>query len=78
MTYEAIAIFDNGHRLSWELEDYQVDEFVDAVYRKIVYKDDKTGVISWLPPDRLHHLIVKPNLESPKCQETIVPDDLKT
>lgn len=68
MIYEAIATFDNGRVLSFELQDYQVHDFVASVYNKLVYTDEKTGVISWLPPEKLHHLIVKPNLESHPCQ----------
>lgn len=68
ITHEAIATYDNGHTISIELQGYQVDDFVFAVYNKLIYKDEKTGVMSWLPPDRLCHLVIKPNLESPKCQ----------
>lgn len=74
MTYEATATFDNGHNLVFELEQYQVEDFVLAVASKKAYIDEKNGVMSWLPPDRLLHLIVKPNLESPQCQKPLSSD----
>lgn len=76
MIYEASATFDNGHTLVFELEEYQVEDFVFAVYSKTIYKDEKTGVLSWLPPDKLLHLIVKPNLESPKCPKSHLSDQV--
>lgn len=74
LTYEATATFDNQQTLVFELEEYQVENFVFAVFNKLLYKDEKTGVISWLPPERLLHLIVKPNLESSQCQKNHLSD----
>ena len=68
MMYQAVATLDNGKTLAFELERYQVEDFVAAVYNRLVYTDAKTGVISWLPTDKLHHLLVKPYQESPICQ----------
>ena len=70
MNHEAVATFDNGQTLSFELEDHQVKDFISAVFNKLVYNDEKTGVICWLPPDRLLNLIIKPNMESPLCQKS--------
>jgi hypothetical protein len=67
MIYNAVATFKNGRKAIFELEDYQVDEFLNATVKKCPYKDKKTGVMSWLPPEHLHHLIITPSLESPKC-----------
>ena len=78
MIYEATATFDNGQKLVFELEPYQVEDFVFAIFNKTIYKDEKNGVLSWLPPDRLFHLIVRPNnLESPKCKKSQNSDQEK-
>ena len=69
MKYDAIATLTNEQSLVFELEDYQVDDFMFAVANERPYKDSRTGVISWLPPRHLHHILIKPNLESPKCQK---------
>lgn len=68
--YEAVATFKNGRKDVFELEDYQVDDFLTSTVRKYPYKDKKTGVVSWLPPEHLHHLIIKPNWESQSCQKS--------
>lgn len=67
MIYEAIASLNNGQSLVFELEEYQLEEFINSVRNELPYKDSRTGVISWLPPRQLQHLLIKPNQESPKC-----------
>lgn len=66
-SFEATATMSNGHLIKFELDEYQIDEFLNAVVDECPYKDEKTGVISWLPPRHLYNIIIKPNLESPKC-----------
>jgi hypothetical protein len=77
MTYEATAIFDNGREIVFELQDDQVCDFAAAVFNKLIYTDARTGVISWLPPDRLLHLIIKPNMESHPCQKSQPSDQVR-
>lgn len=69
MTFEATIAYSNGREVIIELEEYQVEDFLASVIKKLVYKDRKTGVMCWLPPEHLHQIVIKPNLESHKCQE---------
>lgn len=69
MSFTASVTFDNLKSLHFDLEEYQVQDFLSAVENGSTYQDHKTGVISWLPPDRVYHVIIKPNLESlSSCQ----------
>lgn len=68
MIHHASVTFENRECLVFELEDYQVEDFLYSIVHKCPYKDVKTGVISWLPPEKIHHLIIKPTLESLTCQ----------
>lgn len=67
--FEATATFISGKISTFVLDESQVNDFMLAVYNKLVYKDEKNDVMVWLPPDQLLHLVIKPTLESPKCQK---------
>lgn len=67
--FEATVKFDNGMEMQFILQEYQVENFMFAIFNKLIYRDEKTGVLAWLPPERLLHVIVKPTLESPQCQK---------